>query len=282
MLQLGGISIRAVSVGGLETCIELPGHKLCFDIGRCPRSAVSLPTVLFTHAHVDHMGGAIFHCATRSMLGMAPPRYLMPAENIEAFGDMLAAWRRLDHSELRCEVEAAVPGEAVSLGRDLEAVPFRSIHRVPTVGYGLWRSSRRLKAEYQGLEGTEIRALRLAGTDVTEVGRTCELAFTGDSLIDVIEREEAARTAKVLVMEVTFFDDQVSVEQCRSKGHIHLDEVIERAELFENEHVLFTHQSARYGAREVAEICARRLPVGLRERVTLLGLPEQGPLSLGP
>ena len=100
------------------------------------------------------------------------------------------------------------------------------------------------------------------------------LAFTGDTCIDVVEREEVVRTAKVLVMEVTFFDDRVSVENARDKGHIHLDEVLDRAELFDNEHILFTHQSARYTHREAEEICARRLPEGLRERVTVLGLPE--------
>ncbi len=281
MLNLGGIAIKAVSVGGLETCIELPGYKLAFDIGRCPRSAVSLPTVLFTHAHVDHMGGAIFHCATRSMLGMKPPVYTMPAENLDAFEAMLDAWRRLDHSEMRCEVKAAVPGEAIKISREIEAVPFRSLHRVPCVGYGLWRVSRRLKAEYHGLPGRKLQELRNAGTEITDTHRRCEVAFTGDSLIDVVEREQAVRSAKVLIMEVTFFDDQVSVADARSKGHIHLDEVIERAELFDNEHLLFTHQSARYAPHEALEICSSRLPVGLRERVSLLRFPDQDPVSLG-
>lgn len=283
MLQLGGIAIDAISVGGLETCIALPGHKLCFDIGRCPRSAVPLPRVLFTHAHVDHMGGAVFHCATRSMMGMAPPDYWMPAENVAAFHDMLAAWRRLDRSELACTVHAAVPGEAIPLGKGLEAVPFRAIHRVPTVGYALWRTSRRLRPEFQGLPGPELRDLRLGGTEITEAHRTCELAFTGDTLVDVVAREEAVRQARVLVMEVTFFDERVSVAACRDKGHVHLDEVIEQAALFADvEHLLFTHQSARYGSREAAEICRRRLPPELARRVTLLGLPHSEALPLVP
>jgi len=274
MIQLGGLAIRAISVGGLETCIELPGHKLAFDIGRCPRTAVALPTILFTHAHVDHMGGAVFHCATRGLMGMKPPTYLMPEENVVAFGDMLDAWRRLDRSDLACEIIGMKPGARHRVGRDIEARPFRAIHRVPTLGYGLWKTTRRLRPELQGLPGTEIRDRRLAGEEVTIAVETPILAFTGDTCIDVVEREEVVRTAKVLVMEVTFFDDRVSVENARDKGHIHLDEVLDRAELFDNEHILFTHQSARYTHREAEEICARRLPEGLRERVTVLGLPE--------
>ena len=62
----------------------------------------------------------------------------------------------------------------------------------------------------------------------------------------------------------------VSVAECRDKGHVHLDELAERAELLENEAVLLTHFSARYTAAEVQSLIARRLPPGLASRVTAL------------
>jgi ribonuclease Z len=73
---------------------------------------------------------------------------------------------------------------------------------------------------------------------------------------------------------VTFLDDRVPVAEARAKGHVHLDEVVERAELFENEALLFTHFSARYRPAEVRAILAARLPPALAERVTPL-LPER-------
>jgi ribonuclease Z len=76
----------------------------------------------------------------------------------------------------------------------------------------------------------------------------------------VVEREEVVRKARVLVIEVTFVDERVSVEQCRSKGHVHLFEVVERAELFRNEALLFTHFSARYSAAEIVAALDRSLP----------------------
>ena len=116
----------------------------------------------------------------------------------------------------------------------------------------------------------EIRAARARGIDVTQPVETCEVAFTGDTLIEAIEREAPLRTARLLLMEVTFLDERVSVEAARDKGHIHLDEVIERADLFENEQIVFTHLSARYRPAEAKRILQQRLPEGLRERVTLL------------
>lgn len=270
MVRVAGIEVQGLSVGGIETCIDLPELRLCFDIGRCPKQAVARPTVLFTHAHMDHMGGVAYHTATRALYGMKPPRYVVPHENVEAFEALFAAWRRLDRSELEHELVALGPGEELRLPNGLVARPFRSPHRVPCQGYALWRRKRKLRADLAHLACEDVRALRQRGEDPTVQVETPELAFTGDTRIEVVEQEEVVRKARVLIMEVTFLDERVGVESCRAKGHVHLDEVIERAELFENEALLFTHVSARYAPDEVRSILARRLPPSLAERVTAL------------
>lgn len=277
MLQLAGIAVEALSIGGVETCIQLPGFKLAFDIGRCPRTAVFKPTVLFTHAHMDHMGGVAFHAATRSLLGMDPPTYLVPRENVKALEGLFAAYRRLDRSRLANTIVPIGPGEDYKLPCGLVARPFRSPHRIPCQGYGLWTSKRKLKPEYQGLPGPELKRLRVdEGVEIAEVVEGCEVAFTGDTTIDVVEREPAVQTARLLIIETTFVDDKVSVRQCRSKGHVHLYEFAERAELFKNDAILMTHFSARYRPREILRALDKHLPPGLRERVTPLLGGHQG------
>ena len=275
-LQLAGVAVDAVSVGGLATCIQLPGFDLCFDMGRSSRSAVARSTVLFTHAHIDHMGDVAAHCATRSMMRMKPPRYLVPAENVAAFHGLLDAWRALDGSDLPCQVLPAQPGTEVRVKQGVVARAFRVLHRVPTLGWGLWRQSRKLKPEWRGRPGPEIRDARQSGVEVADSVESPIVAFTGDTLIEAVEHQPVLRQARLLVMEVTFLDDRVSVAQCRSKGHIHLDEVIERADLFENDAILFTHTSARYGHAEALDLLDRRLPPSLAHRVTLLPPPNAG------
>lgn len=270
MLQLAGIAVEAASVGGLETCIQLPGYKLAIDIGRCPRTSVFKDTVLITHGHMDHIGGICYHAATRALMGLEPPTYLVGHEYIRPLAELFAAYRRLDRSALPHQVVPIGPGEQYALTEGRVVRPFRSIHRVPCQGYAVWSSKRKLKAEYQGLPGDRIRDLRLGGVEVTDLVEAPELAFTGDTLIDVVEREEVVRTARLLILEVTFVDDRVSVAQCRDKGHVHLYELAERAELFQNEAILLTHFSARYRAREIVAALDRHLPPGLRERVTPL------------
>lgn len=270
MLQLAGIAVDAVSVGGLETCIQLPGYDVAFDLGVCPPRAVGRRTVLFTHAHIDHMGAVASHCATRSLMGMKPPTYAVPEQAVPAFEALLDAWRRLDGSDLPCTIVPARPGTEVPLGKGRVARADRSIHRVPCLSWSVWTQRRRLTSEWQGRPGPEIRDARLSGIEVTEPVETCDVAFTGDTLVEALERAPHLRQARVLIMEVTFLDDRVSVEAARDKGHIHLDEVLARADLLTNDAILFTHLSARYGVAEAEDILDARLPPGLRSRVTLL------------
>jgi ribonuclease Z len=267
MPLVAGIEVQGLSVGGVETCIDLPGLRVAFDIGRCPEHAVARPTVLFTHAHMDHMGGVAYHCATRALRRLAPPTYVVGPEDEAAFNDLFAVWRRLDRSELPYALRVVGPGEEHALSPRLTARPFRSYHRAPCQGYGIWERRTRLRPELRGLAEEELKAVRARGEALSEVVEEPIVAFCGDTLVEVVEREEVVRRAKLLILEVTFLDERVSVEQCREKGHVHLEEVCARADLFQNEAILLTHVSQRYVAPEVERILRRRLPASLRERV---------------
>jgi len=272
-LELVGIEVLGLSVGGLETCIDLPQFRVAFDIGRAPEHSISRPTVMFTHAHMDHMGGVAYHCATRALRKLAPPTYVVGPENADAFRDLFDVWRRLDRSTLEHRLVVAAPGDEHELSPRHVVRPFRSYHRAPCQGYAIWERKTRLRRDLAGLDETALRAVRERGESVAEPIETALVAFCGDTLIDVVEREEVVRTAKLLILEVTFLDDRVSVADCRDKGHVHLDEVCERADLFQNEALLFTHFSARYGPADIRRILAARLPASLRERVVPF-LPE--------
>jgi len=262
MLELCGEQIDAISVGGLETCIQLPKRKLCFDIGRCPPSAVRLPNVLFTHAHVDHMGGVAHHCAQRDLMGMSPPKYFLPEESAGAFDALLAAWRTLSQSALPCEVIPVKPGDKIALSRNQWFQAFRAVHRIPSIGYVIGSTKRKLKKDLQGASQQTIRKAVHAGHSVAEEIDSLEIAFCGDTCIDVLKREPEVRKAKVLVLEMTFLDQRVSVESARAHGHVHLEEVIRHAHLFENQQVLFTHFSSRYRNDEILQ-AMKRLPPSL-------------------
>jgi ribonuclease Z len=271
MVDLCGLELSGISIGGIRTCLELPSWRLAFDMGEQSERALSCETVLFTHAHIDHMGAAPWHAAMRALRGMSPPTYVVPKGDVDAFHGLLDAWRTLDRGELPCTVVGLAPGEEHPLGRGLVARPFRSPHRITCQGYAIWSSRNVLRLEFRDLPSPEIRRLRVKeGLKVTEAVELCELAFTGDTLIDVVDREECVRTARRLLIEATFLDERVGVTRAREMGHVHLDEIAARATLFENEIIVLTHFSARYSATEVMRALDRRLPPDLRRRVVPL------------
>jgi ribonuclease Z len=257
-------------VGGLETCFWIPSWKVALDIGRCPLEVVDCRTVLFTHAHMDHLGGIAYHTATRSLRKQPPPTYVVPPHCAEDLARLFAAWRALDRSDMPHELVPKGPGEEHVLPNGLLARPFPSPHSAPCQGYGIWSRKEKLKPEFHGVDGRELARLRREGVVLGDVVETPEFAFTGDTRIEVVEREEVVRTARVLAMECTFVDERVSVREAREKGHVHLFELAERAELFRNRAILLTHFSARYRAHEIRAALDARLPPELRARVTPL------------
>jgi ribonuclease Z len=268
MPNVCGIEIGGFSFGGIETCLDLPRFRLAFDMGRTPDEVVARETILFTHAHVDHMAGVAWHCGMRNLRGLKPPTYVVSHENAAAFRDLFDAWRRLDRSEMAHELVVLGPGEEWVTPRNTTIRPFRSPHRAPCQGYTLSTKRNRLAPRFAGLSRAELDAARAQGETLSDTVELLEFAFTGDTLIDVIEREETVRTARVLAIECTFLDERVPVERSRAMGHVHLDEIVERADLFQNEGILLTHFSTRYSPAEIESLLDRKLPARLRERVT--------------
>ena len=72
---------------------------------------------------------------------------------------------------------------------------------------------------------------------------------------------------ETLIVEATFLDERKTLEAARAGCHIHLDEIIERADKFENEHIVLMHFSQLYRPDEINSILDTRLPPDLRKRV---------------
>ncbi len=256
-----------MSVGGVETCLEVPAWKLAFDMGSCSRSAVNLSTVLFTHAHIDHMGALATHAATRELWGLSPARYVLPPSVLPGVQQLLEAWRTLDGAKFDPELVPLAPGDTLDLGKGRRVTALRTVHRVVSQAYVVSERRKRLRPELVGLPGAEIAAKRGAGEEIDEVWYTDELAFSGDTRIEGLTEHERIMACRRLILEVTFLDDRVTVEMARKMGHIHLDELVRDAALFRNEALLLTHRSARFREAEAQQLLADRLPPELAGRV---------------
>ena len=58
-VQAGQVTVRGLSLGGVETCLQVPQFDLLFDVGHCPRSFAGTGRLFITHGHADHAGGLV-------------------------------------------------------------------------------------------------------------------------------------------------------------------------------------------------------------------------------
>lgn len=276
-VEAGPYTIKGVSVGGVYTSLCVPELDVLLDVGISPRSFVGVDHLLISHGHADHIGALPALMGVRGLSRKSSPRTFLPIEIVDDVREALAALSRIQKYELQPELIGVRPGELHALHGDLHARVFKTYHPVPSVGYQLVRRVRKLKEEYRSLPGAEIARLRESSdVDLFEWQERPELAYATDTLIEVVDREPSLKKSRVLVLECTFLDERKERAEARSRCHIHLDEILERAESFENEHLVLMHFSQIYSPEEVRAILQRRCPPELLRRIVAFA-PSRGP-----
>ncbi|KAL2482447.1 Nuclear ribonuclease Z [Forsythia ovata] len=247
-LNLLGYPIDGISIAGHETCVILPTLNLAFDIGKCPQRAISQQFLFISHGHMDHIGGLPMYVATRGLYRMAPPTIVVPKVIKESVEKIFEAHREMDHSELEHTLIALDVGEEYYLRKDLKVRAFRTYHTIPSQGYIVYSVREKLKQEYLGLPGAEIKKLKLSGVKITNTTTSPEIAFTGDTMSDFITDPDNIDVlrSKILILESTYVENLTTVADAREYGHTHLSEIISYADRFENKAILLIHFSARY------------------------------------
>ena len=268
-LEFKGLTIEGYSRAAVQTYWRIPELKLGFDLGASPWGFMGTGTIFITHAHLDHMAALPVFVARRRMMKMEPPTIYMPAENVDHAHKLLQIWQKLDRGRMVCELVGVKPGDSFELSREHLVTAFPTDHRVPSVGYCVWDRRRKLKPEFHGLSGEQIRDIKLSGQEVTAEVRYPLVCYLGDTAPAGLDADPAVYESRILITEMTFFRPEHSREKIRKFGHTHLEDIIERADRFQNELIILGHFSTRYHEKQVESAVQRRMPERLKSRVRL-------------
>lgn len=266
-------TIEGRSRAGHETWFRVRELGIALDIGRGPDAVVAMPHVFISHAHLDHAAGVPWYAGQRHLQRMHGGKIYVPSEAVEDFRALFDVQRRLTGAAFdEVDIVGIAENQSLRFARNLIVRGHSATHRVAARGYEFIAVRHHLKAKYAGLEKEELASLRQQRVPIEEEYLRPILFYTGDTDRGILEKNEALYRAEVLMIECSFIADghQSRAAQYR---HIHVDDLAEFAERFENEIIVLTHFSRRYERDEIRRTVRRRLPGSLRERIRL-ALPE--------
>lgn len=266
-------TIEGRSRAGHETWFRIRELGIALDIGRGPDAVVHMPNVFITHAHLDHAAGVPWYAGQRHLQRMYGGRIFVPQEAAEDFGALFEVQRRLTGASFdEIEIVGIAEGESRRFARNLIVRGHAATHRVAARAYEFIEVRHHLRADYAGLEKAELAELRQQRIAIDEEYLCPILFYTGDTDRGILERNADLYRAEVLMIECSFVADGHQSRAAKYR-HIHIDDIAEFAERFENDLIVLTHFSRRYDRSEIRDTVRRRLPESLRERIRL-ALPE--------
>ncbi|MGO9599335.1 MAG: MBL fold metallo-hydrolase [Isosphaeraceae bacterium] len=268
-LQHGGLTVEGYSRAAVQTYWRVPELKIGFDLGAQPWSFMATPNWFVSHSHLDHIAALPVLVARRRMMKMEPPTIYLPVDAIEGTELLLRAMQRLDRGRMDVELVGLKPGDEVELSRELVVQAFPTRHTIPSLGYLVWERRKKLRPEYQGLSGEQIRDLRLSGVEVSAEIRLPRVAYLGDTAPPGLDVVPDIYRAMVLILELTFVAPNERPALIHKFGHTHLDDLLARADRFENEVIIASHFSTRLHPDQIRRTIERKLPDSLRGRLKI-------------
>ena len=275
--KLGSYTLNGVSLGGLYTAFHIPEIDCLFDVGMALRSGAGASNLLLSHAHLDHIGALPSLLGMRGMLnGKKPLKLFCPSSIVEPLKESLSSLSTLHGWPLPLSYHPMCPNDEIQLRSDVWVRALKTFHRVPSLGYLLFQRVQKLKPQYRGRPGAEIRDLKKSGAPIFYSEDRPRVAYLTDTLPEALKYAPEVLNAEILILECTFLNEVKPVSTARAGCHIHIDELIEWVPHIKNKHLVLMHFSQIHKPSEIKTLCNDRLKPLLGDRLTLfLPTPQQ-------
>lgn len=261
-----GHDFEGISEGGVRTSIVCPSMDLMFDVGNQPIHHIHIGNLFLTHAHLDHSSGLPYYVSQRSLRNLKPPKIFVPEDIYDDLVSIMNLYQKIEGFIYQYQMFPIKRGELVDISSKLSVKPLPTLHRIPSQGYTIFEKNRKLKQEFQGVEGRELAERKKSGEILTEEKLHPVISFSGDTQIEYVLENPEVQKSKILFLECTYLDEKRNVDRARQWGHLHLDEIAAHASKFQNERLVLIHFSKRYSFREIRELVKAKLPRDLWER----------------
>jgi len=231
--EKGTSNLVGRSRAGDATAFAIPELKWLFDCGAMVQEWK--PRIIFlTHTHTDHV-----HFLFRFMDGQPPPVIYLPEASLPFVQACVKSYQEMTDCSLLQEnsqqqtnttydLRPLKPDEDIFFVQGGTKFRIRTLcmtHRIPCLGYSIFKLRSRLKEEYTGLPSKEVGQLRKKGFVVTTLEEEPFLCFMGDTTSKVFtDYPEILNQHSTVIIECSFIDAK-SRDKADSSKHVHWDDL---------------------------------------------------------
>ena len=247
--------ITAYSTALFSTWINVEELNLLIDAGDGIAAGLlqksrKIKHVFITHPDRDHLTGLLQFNQLNARAGFPKIYYPQDSGSFPAMQDFQI---KFDPHVKGTEWIGIKDQDEISLNKQFAIKAIRNEHiKVPigthkSLSYKLFEVKKKLKPEFQQLDGTEIKKLvDEKGRDfISNEIRTNLISFSGDTPVDDYEKWNHS---KILIHECTFLKDEcdAQMESKERNKHSRIDEVFKMVSEIEVEKLILNHFSSRY------------------------------------
>jgi ribonuclease Z len=249
--------VQGISVAGEQTMIQIPELDVAFDIGMCPRIALSSPYVALSHGHMDHVGGLPYYFSQRMFQRMGVGTCVCHEALAGPLRAMMRSWIDLEEQRTQHNIVPLEPEQQIEIKNNIFLRAIAVSHTVPALGFAVIERRSKLKDEFRDMPQDKLREIKRSGTEITRTLEIPLVAYTGDTEIGpFLFRDEFAK-AKIVVAECTFFESEHRSRATVGK-HLHVDDIDGLLKVWEANAVVLCHVSRRTNlVRASAQLTAR-------------------------
>ena len=219
-LKLNDLRFEGLSLSGIRTALSMPDLGISFDVAQGFPFTLRMKKFFITHGHLDHAAGIPYLISQKAMRSEAAPIFYVPPSMIEPISEIMRLWEKIEQHEYHSDFRPVTPESFIDLNPQAYVRPFRTIHRIESLGYTVFARNKKLKPEFSELGPDAIRDLRQQGIEVQDKIETPLVTFTGDTQIEFLDQAPWIRDSKILFCEATYLDSQKTVEHARQWGHM--------------------------------------------------------------
>ncbi|CAH6421369.1 Hypothetical protein KVN_LOCUS240 [uncultured virus] len=263
-----GYNIKVKSIAGHGTCVYIKELKIAFDMGIMIDSWVhNVDNVFISHGHCDHIGSLHFHGRFRRLYKLDKiANYYLPSYCIDNFNKLYQCIASMDKgihdttkfiydkSHYNIISSDSLIKENCYINPGLYMKSYEMKHKIKNFGYCLFNQKKKLKQDFINFSKNEIIELKKKNIEISDIISEPLIAYSGDTTIDGILQYPDFLKAKLLIMECSFYDDEVNPDESNKRGHIHIEDIKRNEDKFLNEKILLIHISYSYKKKYVLDI----------------------------